>query len=82
MSAVVGILSWIAQNWKVIAILIGLAVLGVTAYTVSTSIVQAQPAFQQAISITAYVIPTMAYMFAIQLVFQAINTVREFFEKR
>ena len=75
------ILTWIASNWRLIATLIGLAVMGVVGYTVGSAVVQAQPAFTQAISITAYVIPMMAYMMAIQLVFQAISTIREFFEE-
>ena len=76
------ILTWIASNWRIIAALIGLAVMGVAGYTVGSAIVQAQPAFQQAISIATYAIPLMAYMMAIQFVFQTISMVREFFSKK
>jgi len=75
------ILVWIGENWRIIASIIGLAVIGTAAYTVGSAVVQSQPAFTQAISITAYVIPLMAYMMAIQFVFNAISMIKEYFGK-
>lgn len=75
------VLEWIAANWRIIAYLMGLAVLGVTAYSVGSAVVQAQPAFTQAVSIAAYAIPLMVYIMAIQFVLQTISMIREFFSK-
>jgi len=75
------ILGYISSNWRSIATIIGLAVLGSVAYTVGSAVVQSQPAFTQAFSITAYVIPLIVYMMAIQFVFNAISMIKEYFGK-
>jgi len=71
----------LAISWKTIAQIIGLAVLGVAAGVVSYSLIRAQPAFAQAISIAAYAIPVAAYALVLQLVFQLISTIREVFAR-
>lgn len=73
------ILQFIVSNWKSILAIMGLAVAGVTAYTVAGSILQAQPVITQAIQITAYAIPMLVYSLVIQFIFQMINMIRGFF---
>jgi ABC-type sugar transport system permease subunit len=75
------ILGFITTHWKTILIIMGLAVAGVTAYTVASAVVQAQPAFVQAIQITAYAIPVLVYSLVIQFIFQMISTIRELFRR-
>jgi len=69
----------LAVSWKTVAQIIGLAVLGIAAGVVSYSLIQAHPAFTQAMSIAAYAIPVAAYALVLQLVFQLISTIRELF---
>jgi hypothetical protein len=69
------ILTFIATHWKSILALMGLAVAGVTAYSVAGAVVQAQPAITQAISITSYAIPVLVYSLVLQFVFQMISTI-------
>jgi len=71
----------LAVSWKTIAQIIGLAVLGVAAGVISYSLIQAHPAFTQAISIAAYAIPVAVYILVLQLVFQLISTIREVFAR-
>jgi hypothetical protein len=79
------VLAWIASNWKVILTLVGI---GVTSYvavsvaqTLSQAVAQAQPAFTQAIQITAYAIPVIAYSLVLRLVFDTISMIREVFAR-
>jgi len=75
------ILGFIATHWKTILIIMGLAVAGVTAYTIASSVLQAQPAITQAIQITAYAIPVLVYSLVIQFIFQMISMIRELFRR-
>ena len=52
---------WLSRNWSLIARLIGLGVIAVAGYEVGKAVVGAAPAFEQAVSITAYAIPVMVY---------------------
>ena len=75
------VLAWIAANWRTIATLIGLAVMGYVAYqtaqAVGGAVVQAQPALTQAIQLASYAIPLMVYMMTFQMMFQTISMIRE-----
>ena len=75
------ILGFIATHWKTILIIMGLAVAGVTAYTIASSVLQAQPAITQAIQISAYAIPVLVYSLVIQFIFQMISMIRELFRR-
>lgn len=74
-------LDWVVKGgWKAILAIMGLAVAGATAYTLSQSVIQAQPTITQAIAITSYVIPFMAYMFVFQILMSFIASIREMFK--
>jgi hypothetical protein len=75
------IFKFIATHWKSIMVLLGLTVAGATAYSLAGAVLQAQPAFVQAIQITAYAIPVLVYSLVIQFIFQMISTIREFFRR-
>ena len=61
MQAVAEAVLWLSRNWSLIARLIGLGVIAVAGYEIGKAVVSATPAFEQAISITAYAIPVMVY---------------------
>lgn len=74
-------LDWIVKGgWKAILAVMGLVVAGTATYTLTQGVLQAQPAFTQAVQITAYVIPFMVYMMAFQLTFQMISMITSMFK--
>jgi len=75
--AVAAAISWLSQNWTLIARLIGLGVVAVAGYEVGKAVVGAAPAFEQAISITAYVIPVMAYGMVFNMLISMFRAISE-----
>ena len=70
-------LAWLSRNWTVIARLIGLGVVAVAGYEVGKAVVGAAPAFEQAISITAYAIPVMVYGMVFNMLISMFRTISE-----
>ena len=75
MSVASTILGFISTYWKQILVAMGLAVAGVVAYSVASSVLQTQPAMTQAIQMSTYAIPMLVYAFTIQMIFQMISTI-------
>jgi len=75
------IFGFITRYWRAILIAMGLGVAGVAAYSVAKSITGAQPAIEQAISISAYVIPVMVYGMTFMFLMQMFTTMREMFKR-
>jgi len=70
-------LVWLSRNWTLIARLIGLGVVAVAGYEIGKAVVGAAPAFEQAVSITAYVIPVMAYGMVFNMLISMFRTMSE-----
>jgi hypothetical protein len=83
--SVATVLAWVASNWKAILTLIGIGVASYVAVsvaqTLSQAVAQAQPALTQAIQITAYAIPVIAYSLVMRIVFDTISMIRDIFAR-
>jgi len=75
--AVAEALVWLSRNWSLIARLIGLGVVAVAGYEVGKAVVGAAPAFEQAVSITAYAIPVMVYGMVFNMLISMFRTISE-----
>lgn len=65
--AVAEVIAMLGKNWTLIARLIGLGVVAVAGYEIGKAVVGSSKSFESAISMTAYVIPLMAYGMAFNM---------------